>query len=158
MKDVQKELVAISKTLSSLVHQMERMAEAIEKERGKAVPARKVKAPARKVKAPARKAKAPARKAKAPAKKAKALARKAKAPAKKAAVKSKTKASAAPGGQTMLDNIFGMISRSRNGITVERLKKRAALEARQVSNALYKLTQKGKIETLKRGVYIKKKK
>jgi len=151
MKDVQKELVAISKTLSSLVHQMERMAEAIEKERGKAVPARKVKAPARKVKAPARKAKAPA-------KKAKALARKAKAPAKKAAVKSKTKASAAPGGQTMLDNIFGMISRSRNGITVERLKKRAALEARQVSNALYKLTQKGKIETLKRGVYIKKKK
>jgi membrane protein involved in colicin uptake len=144
MKDVQKELVAISKTLSSLVHQMERMAEAIEKERGKAVPARKVKAPARK--------------AKAPAKKAKALARKAKAPAKKAAVKSKTKASAAPGGQTMLDNIFGMISRSRNGITVERLKKRAALEARQVSNALYKLTQKGKIETLKRGVYIKKKK
>jgi len=57
----------------------------------------------------------------------------------------------------MLDNIFGMISRSRGGITVEQLKKRAGLEARQVSNALYKLTQKGKIETLSRGVYVKKK-
>lgn len=58
----------------------------------------------------------------------------------------------------MLDSIFGMISRSRNGITVDRLKKRADLETRQVSNALYKLTQKGKIETISRGVYVKKKK
>ena len=58
----------------------------------------------------------------------------------------------------MLDSILGMISRSRSGITVERLKKRAGLEARQVSNALYKLTQKGKIETLSRGLYVKKKK
>jgi len=161
MKDVQKELVAISKTLSSLVHQMERMAEAIEKKSGKAAPARKVKA-AKKAKVTAKKAKATAKKAKATAKKAKVTAKKAKAApkkaAKKAAAKAKAKAPAAAGGPTMLDNIFGMISRSRNGITVERLKKRAALEARQVSNALYKLTQKGKIETLKRGVYIKKKK
>ena len=51
-----------------------------------------------------------------------------------------------------------MISRSRSGITVEQLKKRAGLEARQVSNALYKLTQKGKIETLSRGLYVKKEK
>ena len=58
----------------------------------------------------------------------------------------------------MLDNILGMISRSRNGITVERLKKRTGLQARQVSNALYKLTKKAKIETLSRGVYVKKKK
>ena len=58
----------------------------------------------------------------------------------------------------MLDKIYGMISRSKSGITVERLKKRVGLEARQVSNALYKLTQKNKIETLSRGVYVKKKK
>jgi predicted transcriptional regulator of viral defense system len=57
----------------------------------------------------------------------------------------------------MLDDIFEMISKSRSGITVERLKKRTGLKARQVSNALYKLTKKAKIETLSRGVYVKKK-
>jgi predicted transcriptional regulator of viral defense system len=58
----------------------------------------------------------------------------------------------------MLEDIYGMISRSRNGITVERIKKRTRLQPRQVSNALYKLTKKGQIETLSRGVYVKKKK
>lgn len=153
MKDVQKELVAISTTLSSLVQQMEKIAKAIEKESGKAAPAKKAKA--------VKKAKAPAKKAKAATKKAKAAPQK-KAAKKKAAKKAapapaKANAPAAAGGKTMLDSIFRMISRSRSGITVERLKKRAGLEARQVSNALYKLTQKGKIETLSRGLYIKKK-
>ena len=154
MKDVQKELMAISSTLSSLVQQMEKMAEAIQKEGGKAAPAKKVKA-AKKAKAPAKKAKAAAKKAKAAPKK---KAAKKKAAKKTAPAAAKAKAPAAAGGQTMLDSIFGMISRSRSGITVERLKKRAGLEARQVSNALYKLTQKGKIETLSRGLYVKKKK
>lgn len=154
MKDVQKELMAISSTLSSLVQQMEKMAVAIEKESGKAAPAKKAKA--------VKKAKAPAKKAKAAVKKTKAAPKK-KTAKKKAAKKavpaaSKAKPPAAAGGQTMLDSIFGMISRSRSGITVERLKKRAGLEARQVSNALYKLTQKGKIETISRGLYVKKKK
>lgn len=153
MKDVQKELVAISTTLSSLVQQMEKIAKAIEKESGKAAPAKKAKA--------VKKAKAPAKKAKAATKKAKAAPQK-KAAKKKAAKKAapapaKANATAAARGKTMLDSIFRMISRSRSGITVERLKKRAGLEARQVSNALYKLTQKGKIETLSRGLYIKKK-
>jgi hypothetical protein len=153
MKDVQKELIAISTTLSSLVQQMEKMAEAIEKGSGKAAAAKKVKT--------AKKAKAPARKAKASAKKTKAAPKK-KAAKKKAAKKTapatpQAAPPAAEGGPTMLENIFGMISRSRDGITVAQLKKRAGLEARQVSNALYKLTQKGKIETLSRGVYAKKK-
>ena len=154
MKDVQKELMAISKTLSSLVQKMEKIAKAIEKGSGKAAPAKKAK-PVKKAKAPAKKAKAATKKVKAAPKK-KAARKKA---AKKAApAQAKTNASAAAGGKTMLDSIFGMISRSRSGITVERLKKRAGLEARQVSNALYKLTQKGKIETLSRGLYVKKKK
>ena len=159
MKNVQKELIAISSTLSSLVKQMENMAAAIEKESGKAAPKKKAKAGA-KAKAPVKKAKASAKKTKAaPKKKApKKKAPKKKAAKKKAPVASKAKAPAAAGGQTMLDKIFGMISRSKSGITVERLKKRVGLEARQVSNALYKLTQKGKIETLSRGVYVKKKK
>ena len=154
MKDVQKELMAISTTLSSLVQKMEKIAKAIEKGSGKAAPAKKAK--------PVKKAKAPAKKAKAATKKVKSSTPK-KAARKKAAKKAapapaKANASATAGGKTMLDSIFGMISRSRSGITVERLKKRAGLEARQVSNALYKLTQKGKIETLSRGLYIKKKK
>jgi outer membrane biosynthesis protein TonB len=163
MKKVQKELIAISTTLSSLVKQMEKMASVIEKESGKAAPKKKAKAGA-KAKPPATKAKASAKKSKAaPKKKApkkKALKKKApkkKAVKKKAPMAAKAKASAAAGGQTMLDKIFGTISRSKSGITVERLKKRVGLEARQVSNALYKLTQKGKIETLSRGVYVKKK-
>jgi membrane protein involved in colicin uptake len=169
MKNVQKELIAISTTLSSLVQQMEKMAAAVEKESGKAAPkkkakaAKKAKAPVKKAKA-AKKAKAPAKKpksakkAKAPAKKAKAAAKKPKSAKKAKAPAKKAKAPAAAGGQTMLDKIYGMISRSKSGITVERLKKRVGLEARQVSNALYKLTQKNKIETLSRGVYAKKKK
>lgn len=160
MKDVQKGLLAISTTLSSLVKQVEKMATAIEKASGKAAPAKKVKA-AKKAKAPARKmaaikkTKAPAKKVKTPAKKAKA------APKKKVAKKPVPAAAVAKSpakGSTMLDDIFGMISKSRSGITVERLKKRIGLEARQVSNALYKLTKKGQIETLSRGVYVKKKK
>jgi predicted Rossmann fold nucleotide-binding protein DprA/Smf involved in DNA uptake len=137
MKDVQKELLTISTALSSLVDKVEKMVEAIEAGSGKAAPAKKAK---------------PARKNKAAAKKAKA------APKKKAARK-KAPAAAKPSssGATMLDSIFGMISRSRNGITVERIKKKTGLEARQVSNALYKLTKKDKIETISRGVYIKKK-
>ena len=156
MKNVQKELIAISTTLSSLVKQMENMAAAIEKGSGKAAPKKKAKA-AKKAKAPVKKAKA-TKKAKAPAKKAKAAAKKPKSAKKAKAPAKKAKAPAAAGGQTMLDKIYGMISRSKSGITVERLKKRVGLEARQVSNALYKLTQKNKIETLSRGVYLKKKK
>jgi len=154
MKDVQKELMAISSTLSSLVQQMEKMAVAIEKESGKAAPAKKAKA-VKKAKAPAKKAKAAVKKTKAAPKKKTA---KKKAAKKAVPASAKAKPPAAAGGQTMLDSIFGMISRSRSGITVERLKKRAGLEARQVSNALYKLTQKGKIETISRGLYVKKKK
>jgi predicted Rossmann fold nucleotide-binding protein DprA/Smf involved in DNA uptake len=144
MKDVQKELAAISTTLSSLVNQIEKIAAAVETEGGKAVPARKTRA---------------AKKAKAPAKKARVVAKKAAKGKTKSSKKAAGKADsgAAVGAQTMLDGILGMISRSRGGITVERLKKRTGLEARQVSNALYKLTKKGKVETISRGVYVKKK-
>lgn len=132
MNDVQKELLAISAALSSLVDKVEKITASLEAGSGKVAPAPKAKA---------------TRKAKAPAKKAKAAAKKKAAPAK----------AAAKGSDTMLDSIFGLISRSRKGITVEMLKKKTGLQARQVSNALYKLTKKGKIETLSRGVYVKKK-
>lgn len=150
MKDVQKELLTISTALSSLVKQVEKMAQAIENGGGKAAPAKKAKAPV--------KAKARAKKVKAPAKKAKAAPKKTAAKKASPAAAAKAKLPAKGKGPTMLDSIFGMISRSRKGITVERLKKKTGLEDRQVSNALYKLTKKNKIETLSRGVYVKKKK
>lgn len=141
MNDAQKKLLAISRTLTSLVKQLEKMAAALEKENAKAAPAKKAKAAVKKAKAKAKKAKA------APKKKAT-----------KKAAPTAAKAKPASAGNTMLDDIYGMISRSRNGITVERIKKRTGLQPRQVSNALYKLTKKGQIETLSRGVYVKKKK
>lgn len=145
MKSVQKELTAISTALASLSQQVEKLAAAIDADTAAA---------------------APEKKAKAPVKKAKSLAKRANTSAKKRAAKktapSSAKAKAAPAanpkGETMLDNIFGVISRSRKGITVAQLKKRTGLEKRQVSNALYKLSNKGKIEAVSRGVYVKKKK
>lgn len=150
MKDVQKKLLAVSTKLSSLANQVEKMIEALKAESAKAAPAKQSKS-ARKVKTPAPKARA-----------TKTASRAKAAPPKKTARQStpaaaEAKDPAAAGSSTLLDDIFGMISRSRSGITVERLKKRTGLEARQVSNALYKLTKKGKIETLSRGVYGKKK-
>jgi hypothetical protein len=148
MKDVQKKLLAISTALSSLVQRVEKLAVAIEKGSAKGAPVKKKKAPAKKVKAKNTKA---APKKKVAAKKA--------TPKKKAAKKraaAAPKAKTAAGKPTMLDNILGIISRSRNGITVERLKKKTGLQARQVSNALYKLAKKGSVETLSRGLYVKK--
>ena len=138
MKDVQKELSAISTTLSSLVKQVEKIVEAIETAGGKAAAVKKTR--------PAKKAKAPAKRTRAAAKKSRAK-----------KVAGKTDSQETAGAQSMLDSIYGMISRSRAGITVERLKKKTGLESRQVSNALYKLTKKGKVETLSRGLYVKKK-
>ncbi len=141
MKKVQNELLSISAALSSLVSKVEKIAETIETDGGVAKASKRTKAK----KSP----KAPA---------AKKAARKKKSAVKKSASVSKAQPSSADDGQTMLDNILKMISRSRNGISVERLKKRTGLESRQVSNALYKLTKKGLVETIARGVYVKKKK
>jgi uncharacterized protein YoxC len=91
-------------------------------------------------------------------------------PAKKAAVKRKTaparktapvrkpaagKAAAAE-GKTVLDTVFDAIKRSKNGASVAQLKQRIKLDARQLSNALYKLTKKGQVHAKSRGLYVKK--
>jgi predicted Rossmann fold nucleotide-binding protein DprA/Smf involved in DNA uptake len=81
-----------------------------------------------------------------------------KTPAKKAAAKKKPRAAkAAPAKQlTVLDSVFGAIESAQNGITVAALKKEMDLNAKQLSNALYKLAKKGKIEAKSRGIYFKK--
>lgn len=81
-------------------------------------------------------------------------------PKKKAAPKPKKKAVAAkkapePAKNTVLDNVMGVISKSRSGADIATLKSKTNLESRQLSNALYKLSKKGLIKTVSRGVYVK---
>jgi hypothetical protein len=56
---------------------------------------------------------------------------------------------------TVLDSIYKTIRGSRKGVRIAELKSKTALEDRQISNALYKLTKKGMVRTKSRGVYIK---
>jgi len=97
----------------------------------------------------------------------KLLASKTAAPAKKTAAKKKVvkkkapkkiavKKKAAAKPATMLDAVFDTIKRTKKGITVSQLKEKTQLDSRQLSNALYKLTKKGKIQTKSRGLYVKK--
>jgi predicted Rossmann fold nucleotide-binding protein DprA/Smf involved in DNA uptake len=56
---------------------------------------------------------------------------------------------------TVLDSVMDVIKKSRNGANIAQLKDKTGLESRQLSNALYKLSKKGKIKSKARGVYIK---
>lgn len=80
---------------------------------------------------------------------------------KKATVKkrvvSRPAASKSVAGVTVLDSVFDVIRRSRNGASIAKLKEKTGLEARQLSNALYKLSKRGKIEAKSRGLYVKAK-
>jgi len=80
------------------------------------------------------------------------------APARKAAPKRKPAASkaAAARGTTVLDAVFDAIKRNKNGVSVAQLKQRTKLDARQLSNALYKLSKKGQVYAKSRGLYVKK--
>ena len=64
---------------------------------------------------------------------------------------------AAPaGGKTVLDTVLDVIKRSKKGVTVAQLKTKTQLDARQLSNALYKLSKKGMVQAASRGLYVKK--
>ena len=57
---------------------------------------------------------------------------------------------------TIVDNVFAVIKASRKGASLDKLRKKTGLEARQLSNALYKLTKSNRIMAVSRGVYAKK--
>ena len=77
--------------------------------------------------------------------------------AKKKVVKKAAPKKAAPAKQeTMLDAVFDTIKRTKKGVTVAQLREKTKLDSRQLSNALYKLTKKGAIQTKSRGLYVKK--
>jgi predicted Rossmann fold nucleotide-binding protein DprA/Smf involved in DNA uptake len=79
-------------------------------------------------------------------------------PAKKAAPAGKpaAKKAAPAGGKTVLDSVYDVITRSKKGATVAQLKEKTKLDARQLSNALYKLSKKGQVYAKSRGLYVKK--
>ena len=81
-----------------------------------------------------------------------------KAAAKKpaAANKAAAKKAAPAGGKTVLDTVFDVIKRSKKGVTVAQFKTKTNLNARQLSNALYTLSQKGLVQAPSRGLYVKK--
>jgi hypothetical protein len=127
MKKIKAQLKTLSKSLTTISKQVEKITAQVDK-----------------LQAP--KKAAPAKKAVAKKKVAK------KKVAKKAAAKK-----AAPAKQvTMLDTVFNVIKRTKKGVTVTQLREKTKLDSRQLSNALYKLTKKGAIQTKSRGLYVKK--
>ncbi len=133
MKKAQNQLKSVAKTLANLAGKLESIGEALSQVSVAKKGVSKKKA-ATKKKAPARKAAGKKR-----------VAAKKKAPAEKAAA----------GKDTVLDKVYDVIKKSRNGANIASLKEKTQLESRQLSNALYKLSKKGKIKSKSRGVYIK---
>jgi predicted Rossmann fold nucleotide-binding protein DprA/Smf involved in DNA uptake len=58
-------------------------------------------------------------------------------------------------GATVLNSVLDVIKKSRKGISIAQLKEKTDLNPRQLSNALYKLTKKGSIKSMSRGIYTK---
>ncbi len=132
MKKIKAQLKTLSKSLATLSTQVEKITNQVDKLQAppKAVPAKKTVAKKKVAKKTVAKKKA----------------------AKKAAAKK-----AAPAKQeTMLDAVFDVIKRTKKGVTVSQLREKTKLDSRQLSNALYKLTKKGEIQTKSRGLYVKK--
>ena len=138
MKKVKDPLKTIAKSLLSLSMKVEKIAEKVDALRPvKPAPAAK--------KTVAKKA--VAKKAVAKKTAEKKTAEKKKPPAAKASP---------PKQLTVLDTVFDSIKKTKKGVTVAQLKENLGLNAKQLSNALYKLSKKGKIEPKSRGLYFKK--
>ena len=133
MEKLKMQLNTIARSLATLSKQVEK----ITKQADKLQPAKTTSAK----KAVAKK-KAPAKR-KAPVKKA---------VAKKAVAKRKAPAK----NKTVIDSVSGIISSSKKGVTIADLRAKTGLDAKQLSNVLYKLSKKGKIKAKARGLYIKK--
>ncbi len=150
MKKVIKNLISISEALSAISVKVEKIAAVIEKETVIAKPAKKTADRKKDVSKVAKKKVAPnkkvaAKKKKAPKKAGKTVEVK----------KTEPKVEVSESGN-ILDNVYDLISSGGKGTTVSELKGKGGFTPRQVNNALYKLKQSGKIESLSRGVYMRK--
>jgi hypothetical protein len=135
MKNLKKDLQAISKELKVLMTKVEKLGKALDKAAKSAV------APKKKVAKKKTAAKATAKKTT-----AKKTSAKKKAAPKKAAKKE------AP---TAIDNVVGIIKRSKKGVDVETLIKKTGYDAKKISNLVYKAKKRGDIKSGAKGVYVK---
>ena len=132
MKKLQQQLISVSKTLATLLEEVEKITAAIAELQ-------------------------PVKKA-APAKKAASAKKVAQAKTAASAKKAEPEVKAVPDKpMTVFETVYEVIRRSRNGATIAKLKEKTSLTSRQISNAVYKLSRKGRIVSKSRGVYTKKK-
>jgi predicted Rossmann fold nucleotide-binding protein DprA/Smf involved in DNA uptake len=127
MKNLKKDLQAVTKGLKALIRKSEAMVKKVDKLE-KAQPAKKRKAKAKVTK------KAPARKK---------VAAKKKAPAKKRAAK-----------LTATDQVVNIIKRSKKGVDAPTLMKKTGLADKTVRNILFRAGKQRKIKRSGRGVYV----
>lgn len=148
MKKIKDPLKTIAKSLLSLSKKVEKIA----KQADALMPSKPVPAAKKTVAKKTAPKKAVAKKAVAKKTVAKKTA------AKKTAAKKKPPAAkvAPPKQLAVLDSVFDSIKRAKKGVTVAQIKEKLDLNAKQLSNALYKLSKKGKIEAKSRGLYFKK--
>ena len=146
LKEMQKNLVCLAKQAERLTKQLDKLEKAeLAKAKKKAAAKKKVAKKTAAKKTVAKKKVAKKKAVKKPAKKK--VARKKPAPkARKTAAK----------GSTVLDSVYGAIKRSKKGVAIATLKQKTKLDARQLSNALYKLSKKGAIKAKSRGIYVAK--
>ncbi|MBW1862934.1 MAG: hypothetical protein JRJ02_11255 [Deltaproteobacteria bacterium] len=52
------------------------------------------------------------------------------------------------------DTVWGIVRRSRKGVTVARIREKTGFDANEIRSFIYKAKRQGKIKNLKRGVYI----
>ena len=132
MKNLKKDLQTVSRELKVLTKKVEKLILAVDKVEKPKVAKKTVakKAVAKKVvkKAPAKKSVKPS--------------------AKKPAVKKKAKA-------TAIDTVLSIINRTEKGVDVAGLKKKTGYDAPKIYRAVKALKKKGKIKTVRMGVYVK---
>ena len=152
MKQVKKDLQAVSNILKQLTKKTEKIANKLAKlEKAKAAKKPKTKV-TRKVKAKtARKVRAKT----ARTVKAKATRKVRAKVATKAGPKARAKARAKSPKVSASGTVLGIIKRSRKGVDVITLRKESDLEGRKINDIVHRLKKEGKIKAISRGVYVK---
>lgn len=56
---------------------------------------------------------------------------------------------------TAVDTIFGLISRSKKGVSVGTLKSKTNFNDKKIANIVYKLKKQGKVKSISKGLYVK---
>ena len=133
MKKLKDQLKTISKSLTSLSKQVEKITKQVNKLQPKKTVAPKKTGAKKKV-----------------------TAKKTPAPKKTGAKKKVTTKKTPAKPQTVIDTILNAVKKTRKGITIAQLKEKTDFNSKQLSNALYKLSKKGKIQAKLRGLYVKK--